>query len=189
MRVYMIRHGESEANKHNQWTGWLDVPLTDKGRKDATWAHSLLKDIKFDHMFSSDLMRARETARIALPDYEAEASPLLREINVGTLAGKEAEARALALVQQKLPEQGYRPFGGESIEEFHERLLSFMNTLPSLGGENVAVFAHAGCLRAMLDTAIGSHHLRKNVFCQNCTVAIFEYRNDTWCLHSWINPI
>ena len=68
MRVYVIRHGESETNYKKQWTGWSDVHLTDKGKEDAKKARDFLKHISFDKIFASDLVRAVETAKIALPD-------------------------------------------------------------------------------------------------------------------------
>ena len=189
MIVYMIRHGQSTTNAMNRLTGWLDAPLTDKGRKDAEFARSILNGVHFDRVFSSDLVRARETAKIVLPDYEAELTPLLREINVGSLAGTTPAERSSPAMHKELWTQGYHSYGGESIEEFRARLLGFMNTVPSLGCEKVALFSHAGCLRVMLDEAVGCRHERKQVHCLNCTVEILEYKNDTWHLHSWINSI
>ena len=74
MRVYVIRHGESETNYNKQWTGWSDVHLTDKGKEDAKKARDFLKHIPFDKIFASDLIRAVETAKIVLPDYSYETS-------------------------------------------------------------------------------------------------------------------
>lgn len=62
-----------------------------------------------------------------------------------------------------------------------------MKTLEGLSCENVAVFSHAGWLREMLDTVIGIYIPRKQVCCNNCTVAVFEYTDEIWRLYSWIN--
>lgn len=62
MRVYVIRHGESETNLNKKWTGWLDVHLTDKGKDDAKKAGDFLKNIAFEKIYASDLSRAVETA-------------------------------------------------------------------------------------------------------------------------------
>jgi 2,3-bisphosphoglycerate-dependent phosphoglycerate mutase len=85
MRIYVVRHGESETNLQKRWTGWMDVQLTDKGREDARKAGEFLKGITFDKIYTSDLTRAIETAKIALPGCRYETTPLLREINVGKL--------------------------------------------------------------------------------------------------------
>ena len=68
MRVYVIRHGESESNASKKWTGWMDVELTEKGKKDAEKAREVLKNIKFDKVYSSDLKRALDTMKIVLPE-------------------------------------------------------------------------------------------------------------------------
>lgn len=88
MRVYIIRHGESETNRLNCWTGWLDVDLTEKGTEDARKAGKLLEGVEFDKLYASDLIRAKQTLETALPGYEYETSPALREVNVGAIAGK-----------------------------------------------------------------------------------------------------
>ena len=92
MRVYIVRHGESRTNQNGLWTGWLDEPLTDKGREDARRAASILKNVRFDKVYSSDLQRAMETAKIATAENDCNCEPelnsLLREINVGEIAGK-----------------------------------------------------------------------------------------------------
>lgn len=186
MKVYVIRHGESETNFNKKWTGWLDVHLTDKGKDDAKKAGDFLKHISFNKVYSSDLVRARETAEIAIPGCRYETSELLREINVGSLAGKPLSV--LTEEQRRdIAKNRYIVFGGESKREFCDRVASFTKGLEGLNCENVAVFSHAGWLREMLDIVIGINIPRKQVCCNNCTVAIFEYTDEIWRLHSWIN--
>ena len=67
MKVYVVRHGESETNKIRHWTGWLDVALTEKGQNDALFARSVLENVHFDKVYTSDLIRAMQTAEIAIP--------------------------------------------------------------------------------------------------------------------------
>jgi len=186
MRVYVIRHGESETNKVKKWTGWLDVHLTDKGKGDAKKSKELLKHISFNKIYLSDLVRARETAEIALPGCQYEASELLREINVGSLAGKPISD----LTDDEridIAKNGYVAFGGESKKEFSNRVADFMRRLESLNCENVAVFSHGGWLREMLDAVLGIDMPRNRICCNNCTVAIFEFTGEIWKLHSWVN--
>ncbi len=185
MRVYLIRHGESENHVTKIYTGWADPHLTEKGRKEALLAGEFLKSISFDKVWSSDLARAKETAEIALPNYPREESPLLREINVGEIAGKPFTA-VPEEEKKQIPQKGYKAFGGESMEEFYQRIRSFQEILEKQGAETVAVFAHAGFLRAMLDTVVGFYLPRNKVCCENFAVAVFEYHGE-WRLHSWIN--
>ena len=62
--LILVRHGESEWNSQNRFTGWMDVPLTQSGRKDARNAASLLSaaEIRIDQIYTSSLSRAVETA-------------------------------------------------------------------------------------------------------------------------------
>ena len=186
MLVYAIRHGQSENNAKGQWTGWFDAPLTEKGKNDAKKAGEYIQNIKFDKVYSSDLIRALQTSENALPSETAEKNALLREIHLGNIEGK--PIRCLTEEQNDWARKhGYAKYGGETIEEFHERIRSFMETLETLDCENVAVFSHAGWIRGMLGEILGKRLSKKQLRCGNCTIAIFEYSDRNWQLHSWIN--
>lgn len=188
MKVYVIRHGESESNLKKQWTGWADAPLTDKGKSDAALAGDVIQTVRFDKVYTSDLKRAMGTAEIALPHCPYEASSLLREINVGQLAGQPLSALTY---EQRVDtiENGYAPFGGESHAALLDRIGRFMDGLESLHCENVAVFSHAGWLLGMLEQVLGVRLPKRNICCHNCTVAVFEYIDGVWKLYSWINVV
>lgn len=186
MKVFMIRHGESETNRNGLWTGWLDASLTEQGRAEAEQVRRFLSKINFDKIYASDLSRAKTTAEIALPTYEYEIVTDLREVNVGSIAGEPINSvkdsdKAL------LNKDGYQIFGGESREEFDNRVRAFMKRLEGQNNENIAVFSHAGVLRKALDIVLDTEIPRNNMLCQNCAIAIFEYNNFKWSLHSWIN--
>ena len=186
MRVYVIRHGQSQTNQQKTWTGWMDVPLTAKGIEDARNVGEMLKNVPFDKVYASDLIRAVETARNVLPGKPVQTTSLLRELDVGTLAGKPwsfltDEDRA------RIFREGYVRYGGESQRVFYDRVLAFKKELEGLDAENVAVFSHNGWVRAMLDTVLEVRLPRKHMFCNNCAVTIYEYNKNLWKLHSWIN--
>lgn len=186
MKIYAVRHGESVANKAGVYCGWNDVDLTEQGEKDALLARELLKDVSFDKVYSSDLLRAKHTAAIALPNATPETTPLLREISVGNLAG--ASVADYPLEQRmKFRREGYREFGGETHDDFLGRAREFMALLKTLDCENVAVFSHAGLILTMLEEVLAAPIVHQNVRCANCTVAVFEYINGRFRLHSWIN--
>lgn len=186
MRVYVIRHGESETNVQERWTGWLDAHLTEKGKNDAKTAGEFLKNVAFQKIYVSDLVRAIETAEVALPNCEYEKSALLREINVGNLAGN-----PLSIItdeQRKIiSKEGYGAFEGETKESFDCRINSFIKELETKNYNSVAVFTHAGWLRGMLDMVLDVALPSDKVRCGNCTIAIFENSDNSWKLHSWIN--
>ena len=166
MKVFMIRHGESETNKEGLWTGWLDASLTEKGKAEAEQVGRSLSKVNFDKIYSSDLSRAKATAEIALPACEYEIAVELREINVGSIAGKPLKS-VKDSDKEQLSKDGYRIFGGESRERFGNRVRSFMKRLEGQNRENVAVFTHAGVLRKALDIVLDTEVPRKNVRCQN----------------------
>lgn len=186
MRVYVIRHGESETNLTKQFTGWLDVHLTGTGKAQAEKAGAFLKNINFDKIYSSDLQRARETAEAAIPGCCYEVTALAREISVGSLMNKPFSTLT-PQQREATVTRGYADYGGESKDDLYGRIRRFMQELEGLDCEKVAVFSHGGWLRGMLETVLGSYLPRKHVCCDNCTIAIFDFSNGTWSLHSWIN--
>lgn len=188
MFVYIIRHGESESNKTNMWTGWWDVKLTEKGREDALKAREYLKNVKFDKVFSSDLSRAYETATIVLPDYDIEKNEKLREFNVGSLSKNSYDITSKE-EHEEARRLGYAKYGGESKLDMRNRIAGFLHDIEPFDCENVAVFSHAGWLREMMDLVTGIDQNRSAIHCKNCTIAIYEYKNGTWKLWSWINPM
>lgn len=75
MELYAIRHGQSAANAVQAHAGWAQVPLTELGREQAAKTGELLKGMEFDRVIVSDLLRAKETAQIALPGRNFEQDP------------------------------------------------------------------------------------------------------------------
>ena len=186
MKLYVIRHGQSETNLRGCYTGWAQVPLTEKGIGDAQGIRPLLEKIPFDKIYTSDLIRAKQTAENAIPGCSYEETALLREICLGSLEHKPITSVA-AQKKEKNNAIGYAAYGGESREVFEQRVREFMALAEKLDCEYVAAFTHLGCLRSMLDQVLGVRVPRGAVCCDNCTVAIFEYKNARWQLHGWIN--
>ena len=82
MKLYMVRHGQSETNLSRCFTGWSQVNLTEQGIADAKRAGEYLKGISFDRIYSSDLIRAVQTAQNAIPGCVPVQLPCLREIGL-----------------------------------------------------------------------------------------------------------
>ena len=149
-------------------------------------AAEIASKVSFDKIYSSDLVRAMSTAELVLPGCKYETSAMLREVNVGNIAGKPLNV-IVDSNNRTMNKNGYSRFGGESKAEFKARTQAFMKMLESEPYENVAVFAHAGVLRNFLDIVLGVELPRKNIRCNNCAIAIFEYADSNWRLYSWIN--
>ena len=186
MKLYMIRHGESEANVKKVFAGQTDSLLTKKGVEDARKARELLKNIDFDRIYCSDLTRAYETCKIALPGITPTKTKLLREINVGSLAGKSvaectAEFGEIFLTHQQ--RYNFTTYGGENSELLKERILEFLSILEKNPCEKVAAFCHGGVIHSMLEIVSGSSI--DNVICSNCSVNIFEFNNGIWQMSAW----
>ena len=95
MKLVLLRHGESEANFQNYWTGWLDVALTEKGMQQATEAGRKMNEqgLVFDIVYTSVLKRAIKTSQLALEEMNQLYLPvqktwLLNERHYGALVGK-----------------------------------------------------------------------------------------------------
>src|SRR5881409_3605672 len=91
-QLVLVRHGQSIWNLENRFTGWVDVPLTDKGREEARRAGEKLRGIRFDKAYTSVLQRAIETLDIMLKvigqeGIPVERDPALNERHYGDLQG------------------------------------------------------------------------------------------------------
>lgn len=183
MKVYFVRHGQSEANLNKCFAGQTDSKLTEAGRAQAEAIRPILADIPFDKVYSSDLSRAHNTQKIALPDYEAETTKLLREINVGNLAGKSIPEFAAQHggVSPTAKSGDYTPYSGENRQMLDARVRQFLDMLEKQPYEAVAVFAHRGVLMSVLRNVLGIKDLpNRAVFCDNCTVNVLEYNGKSW---------
>ena len=161
-RLVLIRHGQSQWNLENRFTGWIDVPLTDAGRDEARRGAAAIASIRFDRAFTSALQRAQETLRIILnaitqPDVPVEADQALNERHYGVLQGlnKAETAKQYGDAQVRIWRRSYdiAPPEGESLKDTAARALPYFHTkiLPLVkNGRNVLVVAHGNSLRAIV---------------------------------------
>lgn len=182
MRVFLIRHGQTVANEKRIYSGQCDYPLSDQGRAEAAAIAPILADFTFDRVYSSDLCRAVETQRIALPDAESICTPLLREFDVGSIAGKPFGSEVTMTAEGG---RDYTPFGGESTEMVRDRLKQFFDQLVRDPCENAAVFTHNGAIIAALSVILNTPLDSRCVQSNNCAIHVFEYKHDRWFLLAW----
>lgn len=161
-RLVLLRHGESQWNLENRFTGWVDVPLSAKGVEEARQAGEKLRGFTFNRAFSSVLTRANETLRIVLEalgqtNIPIEKDKALNERMYGDLQGlnKAETATKYGDAQVKIWRRSYdvKPPGGESLKDTAERALPYYQKMikPYLQkGETIIIAAHGNSLRALV---------------------------------------
>jgi 2,3-bisphosphoglycerate-dependent phosphoglycerate mutase len=162
--LVLVRHGESEWNRRNLFTGWCNPDLSEKGLIEALVAGRLLKaeGLKFDVAFTSRLKRAQRTLDIILselgePNIEIRYDEALNERHYGDLCGlNKDEARARwGEDQVTLWRRSYDvpPPGGESLKDTAERVIPYYAEViwPELkSGKTAIISAHGNSLRALI---------------------------------------
>ncbi len=161
-RLVLLRHGESQWNLENRFTGWVDVPLTPRGVQEAKNAGDKLRGFTFDRAFTSVLVRATDTLRLALEAIGQTKIPIekdkaLNERMYGELQGlnKTETAKKYGDDQVKIWRRSFeiRPPGGESLKDTADRVLPYyeMKIKPwLLKGETILIAAHGNSIRALV---------------------------------------
>jgi 2,3-bisphosphoglycerate-dependent phosphoglycerate mutase len=161
-RLTLLRHGQSQWNLENRFTGWVDVDISEKGEEEARTAGELIKGLPVDVVFTSVLKRAIRTADIALDvaglhDLPTHRDQALNERHYGDLQGlnkaETAEKFGDELVHQWRRSYDVPPPNGESLKMTQERVAPYYRAeiVPLLQqGANVLVVAHGNSLRALI---------------------------------------
>lgn len=170
--LVLIRHGQSQWNLENRFTGWVDVPLTDAGRDEARRGAQLIRHLTFDRAFTSALVRAQETLDIVLKELGQVGIPIerdqaLNERHYGALQGlnKAEMAKKYGERQVHIWRRSYdvpppkdktnlNPEGiSESLKDTAARTLPYFKTtiLPLVtAGQTILVVAHGNSLRSIV---------------------------------------
>ena len=163
-KLILIRHGQSEWNELNLFTGWKNPGLTKKGEKEATDAGRLLreKEIIFDIAFTSALKRAQDTLTIILKEIDQTSLKIIKdqslnERDYGDLSGLNKDEARKKWGEDKV-HQWRRSFdipppGGESLRNTADRVLPYYesNIVPKINeGLNILITAHGNSLRSLV---------------------------------------
>lgn len=175
MIIYVIRHGETEANKEGRLQGWTDIPLNAKGIELAEETGRGMKGIHFDRCYSSPLIRARQTAELVLkesgnPDVPIVTDERLKEIHMGVWEGKPFRTGPEQTIMPEAKQFLSDPFsfpgfpGGENAQDVCGRTQEFLKELVEEAGrkeaegkdcgkenETVLIAIHGFAMRAMLN--------------------------------------
>lgn len=161
-RLLLVRHGDTGLNRGERYWGHTDIGLSAIGLRQAELLRHRLAKEKIDAVYSSDLMRALQTARTIAADNSKEVMvcPELREINFGYLEGldytevSQFYPEVARLWAEGSPELSYP--GGESLADFQRRVLGFLVRLEKQpAGATVLVVAHSASLRVLMCRLLG----------------------------------
>ena len=169
--ILLIRHGQSEWNKLNLFTGFKNIELSEQGIEEANKAGQNFKnlDIKFNIVFTSELKRAQETAKIILQnldqwDFLNNQGKIISNINLnerdyGDLTGLNKKETAEKFGEEQVHKwrRGYsdQPPNGESLEDVVRRVTKYFEevmkpAIQSNENDNILIAAHGNSLRALL---------------------------------------
>ncbi len=161
-KLVIVRHGQSQWNLENKFTGWIDIDLSPKGIEEAMQAAEKLKEYKFDKAFTSDLIRAQRTLDIILrntgmEDVPVEKDQALNERMYGDLQGlnKDECRQKFGDEQVKIWRRSFDipPPNGESLKDTADRVLPYYKSKiePELkNGKDIIISAHGNSLRALI---------------------------------------
>ena len=190
--VYLVRHGQTEANQTGVFQGHADVPLDSSGLEQARLVGERLRQVPFDAILSSDLSRAAVTARAIAGERQVLLRKELREWDLGHWVGL-----TFAQVAERFPEE-YRNFkdiasegaieGGESRAQFNARAARVLRDLADeFAGKTILCVTHGGVLRAMFRAAAGFAPHARFLRTDNAGLSCLRCFNDTglWQVVSW----
>jgi len=146
--IYLVRHGQTDWNIEKKTQGHTDIPLNDNGKQQALTLSEKLKYLKIDKIYSSDLLRSKETAQIINSSFNLEIilDKRLREINYGDLEGipRTELNEEVWEIFNKTPEKLH----AEPIIEVYNRIKSFFEEIEN--DKNILIVAHGGALRVIM---------------------------------------
>lgn len=188
-RVILMRHGQTAWNVEGRWQGQAPVPIDITGRTQAHWAGQFLADAALHHIFTSDLLRAVQTAQIVADHTQVPVTqdPRLREIHIGTWQGltsdevKLWDAAMYAMVKAD-PIHTKRP-QGESWADVANRVIPALEEyVAQYVGQSLLVVTHGGVIRIVLQTLGLS--IDTNFTNENAALTELHYHADKWSLET-----
>lgn len=154
-RLILVRHGQSVLGRAKRYAGHRDTPLSPEGRDAISRLRARFRRLAPDVIFSSDLRRCVQTARILSPSGEIHRSARLRELDFGAWDGRTAEAcrrRDPRRFERWMRDPwSARPPRGESLSLLHARVRAFVNSIARrFPNRTLALVTHGGPIRALL---------------------------------------
>ena len=159
--IYILRHGQSVWNLENKFTGWTDVDLNENGKQEATNVARIVKNLKIDYIFTSELRRTIQTADIIKNQINNQEVITvhhkdLNERHYGIFTGKNKtqikEENGEDFIKELRRSYHYKPKDGESLHEVKERAGNYFENhiFPKAQHHNILIVAHGNSIRALL---------------------------------------
>ena len=201
LKIYVIRHGETDWNVDRRLQGMSDIPLNDYGIELAKITSEGLKDIPFDVIYTSPLLRAKETARIVCGDRQI---PVIEDERIREMCFGVFEGLSCSKDHYEIPDPDFvnffkdpaaynPPEGGESFEQLCERTTNFLNDIVKNhdpAHKTILVSTHGAALKGLLSsftiTDIGEFW--QGGVHKNCGVSLVNYEAGVFSLE-WENKI
>jgi len=184
LRLFLVRHGETDANRMRLLQGASNGLLNANGRLQVEQLGRHLKSIALDRVFASDLQRAIDTAEAIsrLHGLKVKLDGQLREWDVGDLDGQPAAAYLQTIKDTGKPLSQFIPPGGEKLWEVRKRADAFIqNLIDQYSGETILACSHGDCMRMLvgsmlqidIDAATAFHF-------DNASYSVFEFTDSHW---------
>jgi len=194
-RFCLVRHGETDWNAARRLQGHTDIDLNAQGRKQAKQLANSLKaiNLQFDVLYTSDLLRARNTAQSIEEQFNVNAfiDPALRERHLGALQGlstSEAPQLESELWDIHIRRDLHHDLrGGESITQFAERIHQALEKIRKLHlGKTILIVSHGGALDMMYRLASGQAlGAEKAVSVPNASLSQISHDGNAWSVNRW----
>lgn len=206
MKLFLLRHGQTNLNRDGKYQGAADKDLNDFGRNQAILLGKRLKKYNIDIIYSSDLKRVLETSEIINNNINKEiiVKEELREINMGswdTLTIEERYMRHGDYAKEWSKHLEDLPYpDGECGRDVCKRAMKVVNQIKNQLHENIAIVTSGGTIAILLSEFLGlEQYKRFNMLIDNCSISLVEYDkptdkfivkcvNDTGHLESLIAP-
>lgn len=179
--IFLLRHGETEYGKEKRYLGHTDCKLSKEGKNQAKCLASIFEKhrIVIDSIFSSDLIRCKNTINIVFPEREVTFLEQLREINMGEWDGltfdevKNKYAEYYKNRGENIAE--FTPESGESFSKCQKRAVTVFKDIINSTKGNIAICSHAGFIRALLCSLsnidlINMFNIKQNYGCVNIII-------------------
>ncbi len=181
MRLYFVRHGETDYNKVGRVQGRLDIDMNLIGFKQALFLRNRLAKLEFDYVFSSPLKRAVDTASEVIRDRDVVIYKMaeLTDTDYGEWQG---QLRSALMKRFKMSVEDFSSIlanrGGETSADVYERMLLFLDEISELTADNILVVTHSGIIFSAIKMALNyPQEQRLPMKLGNCGITILENDN------------
>ena len=180
-KLILIRHGETDFNRKKRYSGFKDIPLNSKGKRQAGKLHKRLKDDEVHKVYASDRSRAMQSARIVFKDRLIESLAGLREIHFGIFEGLTYKEimKKYPVVYKKWLKDPFRVKipGGESLIDLRIRVVrELKNIMAKNKNKTVAVVCHGGPISIFVNHILRSKDFWKYIP-KSASLSIIEHKN------------